>query len=270
MFYTMNLSDHEVLSFRRLVYQFSLKLRREECRALVYIRLYDCKERYRDADTLEVLSRLETDCVFSPNNPEGLIDVATDINRRDLKNMVKDFVKTSRKQRREKASSKTADRIVTNFKSESPMGEDPEQLHLKAILEVTLSQAAVFVQQVDILQQAIVAGTKEQRQKAAGAIRDAGCTAQALSESIKEAQEGLEHSNNSSTSSLQSDSSEPERSTDYCNLRYGKVYCVCFPTYFCYGSSGTYNVITIVGPYRGVIHNYCVRVHGPIHLQLKL
>jgi len=82
----------------------------------------------------------------------------------------------------------------------------------------------VFVQQVDILQQAIVAGTKEQRQKAAGAIRDVGRTAQALSERIKEAQEGLEHSNNSSTSSLQSDSSEPERSTDYCNLRYGIVF----------------------------------------------
>ena len=219
----MDLSDHEVLAFRRLVYKFSLKLSREECRALVYIRLYDCKERYWDADTLEVLSRLETDCVFSPNNPEGLIDVAKDIGRMDLKDMVKDFVKTSRKQRREKA--KTADKIVTSFKSESSVGE--EQLHLKAILEVTLSQAAVFVQQVDILQQAIVAGTKEQRQKAAGAIRDAGRTAQALSERIKEAQEGLEHSNNSSTSSLQSDSSEPERSTDYCNLRYGKVYYMC-------------------------------------------
>jgi len=212
--------DHEVLAFRRLVYNFSLKLSREERRALVYIRLYDCKERYRDADTLEVLSRLETDCVFSPNNPEGLIDVAKDINRMDLKDMVKDFVK----RKRDKASSKTADKTATRFESEPALSD--EQLHLKAILEVTLSQAAVFVQQVDILQQAIVAGTKEQRQKAAGAIRDAGRTAQALSERIKEAQEGLEHSNNSSTSSLQSDSSEPERSTDYCNLRYGKVYIV--------------------------------------------
>jgi len=158
--------DHEVLAFRRLVYKFSLKLSKEECKALVYIRLYDCKERYWDADTLEVLSRLETDCVFSPNNPEGLIDVAKDIGRMDLKDMVKDFVKTSRKQRREKASSKTADRIVTIFKSESSVGE--EQLHLKAILEVTLSQAAVFVQQVDILQQAIVAGLKSRGKKRLG------------------------------------------------------------------------------------------------------
>jgi len=77
----MDLSDHEVLAFRRLVYKFSLKLSKEECRARVYIRLYDCKERYWDVDTLEVLSRLETDC---PNSPEGLIDVAKDIGRMDL------------------------------------------------------------------------------------------------------------------------------------------------------------------------------------------
>ena len=216
---TMDLSDHEVLAFRRLVYKFSLKLSKEERRALVYIRLYDCKERYRDADTLEVLSRLETDCVFSPNNPEGLIHVAKDLGRMDLKDMVKDFVK--RKQRREKTSSKTPEKIVTSFKSESPVSD--EQLHLKAILEVTLSQAAVFVQQVDILQQAIVAGTNEQRQKAAEAIRDAGRTALALSERLKEAREELEQ--HCSHNSLQSDSSG-SKENDYYNLKYGKVWIV--------------------------------------------
>jgi len=198
--------DHEVLAFRRLVYNFSLKLSREERRALVYIRLYDCKERYRDADTLEVLSRLETDCVFSPNNPEGLIDVAKDINRMDLKDMVKDFVK----RKRDKASSKTADKTATRFESEPALSD--EQLHLKAILEVTLSQAAVFVQQVDILQQARVAGTKEQRQKAAGAIRDAGRTAQALTKRLQDAQGELENS----------DSSRSGSENDYYNLKYGK------------------------------------------------
>jgi len=201
--------DHEVLAiaFRRLVYKFSLKLSKEECRALVYIRLYDCKERYRDADTLEVLSRLETDCVFSPSNPEGLIDVAKDINRMDLKDMVKDFVK----RKREKASSKTADKTATRFESE-PALSDEQLLQLKAILEVTLSQAAVFVQQVDILQQAIVAGTKEQRQKAAGAIRDAGRTAQALTKRLQDAQGELKNS----------DSSRSWSENDYYNLKYGE------------------------------------------------
>ena len=85
--------DHETLAFRRLVVDFSQKLSKEEQRRLVYIRLYDLKERYRDADTLKVLSRLETDGVFSSNNPEGLIEVAKDIDRQDLRVMVRDFVK---------------------------------------------------------------------------------------------------------------------------------------------------------------------------------
>ena len=205
----------EVLAFRRLVYQFSLKLSKEECKALVYIRLYDYKERYRDADTLDVLSRLETDCVFSLNNPGGLINIAKDINRRDLNNMVKDFMK---KKQRKKASSKTAEKIVESVSD--------EQLQLKAILEVTLSHAAVFVQQVDILQQAVVAGTK-QRQRAAEAIRDAGRTAQVLTERLQEARDQFEHSSHNSTSSLPSDSSGSEELNEYYNLKYGKVSISC-------------------------------------------
>ena len=191
----------EILAFRRLVYRFSLKLTKEESRALVYIRLYDCKERYGNADTLEVLSKLETDCVFSPNNPEGLIKVAKDIGRLDLENMVKDFVK--KRQRKAKANSKTAGKTVPSFVSESPVSD--EELQLKAILEVTLSQAAVFVKQVDILQQAITAGTKEQRQRAAEAIRDAGYTAQTLAERLQKAQRELEpYDSGRSTSSWRS------------------------------------------------------------------
>ena len=210
----------EVLAFRRLVYQFSLKLSKDECKALVYIRLYDNKERYRDADTLEVLSRLETDCVFTLNNPGGLIDIAKDINRKDLKNMVKDFVK--KKQKKEKTSSKTVEKIVATLESESSVSD--EQLQLKAILEVTLSQSAVFVKQVDILQQAIFAGTKQRRQ-AAEAIRDAGHIAQVLAERLQEAQDQLEHSSHNSTWSLPrlSDSSGSEELNDYYNVKYGKV-----------------------------------------------
>ena len=153
--------DHaEILAFRRLVYKFSLKLTKEESRALVYIRLYGCRERYRDADTLDILSKLETDDVFSPDNPEGLIKLAKDIGRLDLQNMVKEFMK--KRQRKAKASGKVDGETLTNL--ESPVSD--EELQLKAILEVTLSQAAVFVKQVDILQQAITAGTREQMQRA--------------------------------------------------------------------------------------------------------
>ena len=201
--------DHaEILAFRRLVYKFSLKLTKEESRALVYIRLYGCRERYRDADTLDILSKLETDGVFSPDNPEGLIKLAKDIGRLDLQNMVKEFMK--KRQRKAKASGKVDGETLTNL--ESPVSD--EELQLKAILEVTLSQAAVFVKQVDILQQAITAGTREQRQRAMEAIRDASCTSQALAERLQKARVELEHIN--STSNLQSNSS------DYYNLKFGK------------------------------------------------
>ena len=202
--------DHETLAFRRLIVDFSQKLSKEEQRRLVYIRLYDWRERYRDADTLEVLSRLETEGVFASNNPEGLIEVAKDIDRQDLRVMVRDFVKNSKKQRKEKASSKVAGKAVMSFEPESPVSK--EKLQLKAVLEVTLSQAAVLMKQVDILQQAITAGTNS-RQKAAEAIRDARCTVQALAKQFQKAQVELEHSS-SNTSSLRSNNS---------NLKFSKL-----------------------------------------------
>ena len=193
--------DHEALAFRRLVADFSQKLSKEERRRLVYIRLYDWRERYRDADTLDVLSRLESDGVFSLENPEGLIEVAKDIDRQDLRAMVKEFVKNSKKQKKDKATSKVA--AMMSFESKSPLSD--EELRLKAILEVTLSQAAVLVKQVDILQQAITTGT-DLRQRAAEAIRNAKCTAQTLAEHFQRAQGELEHSS-SNTWSLQNNKS---------------------------------------------------------------
>ena len=183
--------DHEALAFRRLVADFSQKLSKEERRRLVYIRLYDWRERYRDADTLDVLSRLESDGAFSPENPEGLIEVAKDIDRQDLRAMVKDFVKNWKKQKKDKATSKVTARAAMSFESKSPLSD--EELQLKAILEVTLSQTAVLVKQVDILQQAITTGT-DLRQRAAEAIRNARYTAQTLAEHFQRAQGELEHS----------------------------------------------------------------------------
>ena len=67
-------SSAQFLAFRRLVYSFSEQLSKEERHAIVYIRLYSSREKYRDATTLEVLSKLETDCIFTPTKPEGLIE----------------------------------------------------------------------------------------------------------------------------------------------------------------------------------------------------
>ena len=98
-----------------------------------------------------------------------------------------------------------------SFEPESPATRE-EELQLKAVLEVTLSQAAVFMKQVEILQQAITAGTNS-RQRAAGAIRDATCTVQALAEHFQKAQGKLERSS-SNTSSLRSNNS---------NLKFSKL-----------------------------------------------
>ena len=199
----MHFQDHESLAFRRLVYMFSMKLTKEESRALVYIRLKDCEGLYQDADPLAVLSKLETDGIFTPKNPEGLLEVAQDLDRFDLKNMVKDFVK--KKQKKEKANSQVARKTLGRLKSLSTVND--EELHLKSILKVMLSQTALFVQQVYILQQAVDAGTKEQLQRAAEAIRDVRYTAQTLADRLQEAQGELEHSSCSRRSSLQSCSS---------------------------------------------------------------
>ena len=185
--YTALTPDHDSLAFWRLLYRFSLELSVQEKRALVYIRLHDC-EQYQNADTLKVLSKLVTRGIFSPKNPEGLIEVAHDINRLDLKDIVKDFMKKLRRQRKEKASSK-----VTRKTSTSTIASDGE-LHLKSILEVTLSQTALFAKIIDNLQQAVVGDKREQMQRATKAIRDAGCTAQTLAEHFQKAQKKLEHS----------------------------------------------------------------------------
>lgn len=145
-------SNAHCLAFRRLVYNFSRKLNKEECQAIVYIRLYECLERYRDASTLDVLSKLEMCGVFSPDNPTGLIDIATkDIQRPDLVNLVKDY-KKSQRSKETKAKTKNASSVETKYSYAESSGEETAQL--RATLEVTLSLVSLLEQQVDVLQRA--------------------------------------------------------------------------------------------------------------------
>ena len=145
-------SNANCLAFRRLVYNFSRKLNKEECQAIVYIRLYECLERYRDASTLDVLSKLEMCGVFSPDNPTGLIDIATkDIQRPDLVNLVKDY-KKSQRSKETKAKTKNASSVETKYSYAESSGEETAQL--RATLEVTLSLVSLLEQQVDVLQRA--------------------------------------------------------------------------------------------------------------------
>ena len=83
-------------SYRQLVYRISQQISTADLQTLVYIRLHHCRQLYRDESALIVLSKLEMDGVFSASNPAGLIQVAKDIDRWDLVNLVKEFMKRSK------------------------------------------------------------------------------------------------------------------------------------------------------------------------------
>ncbi len=82
------------IAYRRLVYTFSQLLTWDERRGLIYMRLYKDREKYKNADTLKVLSRLEEDEVFTSANPAGLLAIANDVKRPDLAKKVKQLMKT--------------------------------------------------------------------------------------------------------------------------------------------------------------------------------
>lgn len=198
-------SNAQFIAFRRLVYSFSEQVSKDEQKTIIYIRLYQLKERYKDSTMLEVLSKLEADGVFGPSNPEGLIEVAKDIKRQDLASEVKHFIKKRLKAETKgglsSLSAATA-RLTKNKVPQPPSsglspshqyGGEPdsaEDLQLKATIEVTLAQTTVLMQQVEKLERA-VAGGQAQRQRAKEAISEAAQTAATLADRLKKAQTEL-------------------------------------------------------------------------------
>ncbi len=57
------------------------------------MRLFKDREKYKDADTLVVLSKLEAGGAFSSANPEGLLAVAKDLKRPDIAKKVRQYIK---------------------------------------------------------------------------------------------------------------------------------------------------------------------------------
>ena len=125
------------VAFRRLVYNFSQQFSKEECQAIGYIRLHECRERYRDASNLDVLSKLEMCGVFSPSDPTGLIDVAKDVNRSDLVNRVKDFMKNQRSKSKGKKSKRKSENTEVEETNELC---DKEMARLRREVEMTKHQ----------------------------------------------------------------------------------------------------------------------------------
>ena len=183
------------VAFRRLVYRFSEQMSKDECYAIIYIRLYRFKERYKDSSTLEVLSKLEADGAFGPSNPEGLLEIAKDIKRQDLANEVKDFIKKRSKSEKKASLISGIKGTIQHslFSTSTPGGfddttvETEEDLQLRATIEVTLAQATVLMHQVELMERA-VAGGKAQRERAKEAISEASLTAAALADRLKHAE----------------------------------------------------------------------------------
>lgn len=183
------------IAFRRLVYSFSEQVSKEEQKTIIYIRLYQLKERYKDSTMLEVLSKLEADGVFDPSHPEGLLEIAKDIKRQDLASEVKQFIKKRSKTETKGGLSSLSAAWAKKMPQTPPLSpshqyggepESEEDLQLKATIEVTLAQATVLMQQVEKLERA-VAGGKAQRERAKEAISEAAQTATALADRLKKA-----------------------------------------------------------------------------------
>ena len=199
------------VAFRRLVYNFSQQFSKEECEAIVYIRLHECRERYRDASKLDVLSKLEMCGVFSPSDPAGLIDVAKDINRSDLVNLVKDFMKNQRSKGNEKKSKRKSANKVEKTNELC----DEEMARLRPPVEVTLSQTSALAQLVDTLQRAV---ESRERQKATEASQKTGRVVNKLVEHLEKVQEALKphispQSSSSSCSSGEDNCKRPVEET---------------------------------------------------------
>lgn len=156
---------------------------------MVYLYLYQRLEKYKEASTFEVLSKLETDGKFGPNNLEGLQEIARDIDRRDLENKVKAFAKR-RSRDEKKANARAQVQRTSNVE-----GTSGEMMHLRGILEATIGQMSSFSRQVEALKKAIDATAgRSQRAKASVHMhmQDACKTAERLARTLSEASRELE------------------------------------------------------------------------------
>ena len=142
--------ESDNLAFRRLAASVAEKLSDEEVRKIVYIHLYSQRETlFPDAKKLEVFVALEYAEVFSPSNPEGLLNILErDLKNRQLAHLVKAFIR-EKKHRSVKLSHRTT-------KSEVSPPEMETETHLRMCYKVALAQANVLMKHLEALRQAVV------------------------------------------------------------------------------------------------------------------
>ena len=143
--------------------------------------------------------------VFSLSNPTGLIDVAKDINRSDLVNLVKDFMKNQKSKSKEKKSKRKSANKVEKTNELC----DKEMTRLRPAVEVTLSQTSALAQHMDTLQRAV---ESRERQKATEASQETGTVVNKLVEYLEEVREALEKVQEALESRI-----SPQSSTSSCS-----------------------------------------------------
>lgn len=127
----------EYLEYRSIVLQLTKSLSKREGRELAY--LYSVPE-HLSSDILDIMTHLETRNVFSPSNPEGLLQLVTQLERGDL-------VKTLT--RRLESLPKKQDRA-----GHQPLSTCYQNQQLRVNFEYTLSQAVALANQVHSLRSA--------------------------------------------------------------------------------------------------------------------
>ena len=175
------------LAFRRLVASVAGKLHDEDVRKLVYIHLYTQRETYfHDAKKLDVFVALECAEIFSPANPEGLLNILEkDLKNRQLAQLVKVFI-------REKKHRATVKPSISDARKSSP-GDIASENHLRMCYKVALAQANVLVKHLDMLRLAVNGKPEVDSEEARKAVQNISETAAALAK-LKEKAEEAPHS----------------------------------------------------------------------------
>lgn len=211
------LTEFEDVDFRCLVANVCDRLSTRDLRKIVYIRLYNKRQQLKDADGLDIIDALECANVFSPAAPEGLLEAVEQSGNKQVANTIKDFIKKRRKR------GTHALHVPAAPQAETDENTPADRAHLQACYKVVLGQTNLLLQQIEVIRQAVWAGSQDEdgKLKAHEAVENISKTASELVEGLKKARKqfGL-LSRSSSGSSTDSSDSGSDTTGHYGNCTY--------------------------------------------------
>lgn len=181
------MAESEDIPFRCLVANVCERLSSHDLRRIVYIRLYNKRYQLKDADGFDVFDALECANVFSPSAPEGLLEVIELTGNKQIANTVKDFIKKRKKSPGGRRPAAPAPPEET--------GAQTDSVHLRMCYKVVQGQVNVLLQQIEVIRQAVWAGSQDEdgKYRAHMALEKISKTASDLVENLQDArkQSGL-------------------------------------------------------------------------------